>query len=158
VSGSLAAAGLHCHNSSVSAAEVRGMRRHGDMYPRVQRPSIMCYQLVAQSVETIKRINPRLKLECTRSSKPTNNRSNNKYQLPLSDPHDRIVDRARRSAQQTTVVEHRSSEVLSTQLTDDGPVYYALSVHLSRAKLITRFDDQYDTIRDASLTCARKPT
>jgi len=28
-------------------------------------------------------------------------------------------------------------------LTDDGPVYHALSVHLSRAKLITRFDDRY---------------
>jgi len=25
---------------------------------------------------------------------------------------------------------------------DDGPVYHALSVHLSRAKLITRFDDR----------------
>ena len=33
--------------------------------------------------------------------------------------------------------------VLSTQLTDDGPVYHALSVHLSRAMLITRFDDRY---------------
>ena len=29
------------------------------------------------------------------------------------------------------------------QLTDDGPVYHALSVHICRAKLITRFDDQY---------------
>jgi len=28
-------------------------------------------------------------------------------------------------------------------LTDDGPVYHALSVRLSRAKLITRFDDRY---------------
>ena len=28
-------------------------------------------------------------------------------------------------------------------LTDDGPVYHALSVHLSPAKLITRFDDRY---------------
>jgi len=28
-------------------------------------------------------------------------------------------------------------------LTDDGPVYHAPSVHLSRAKSITRFDDQY---------------
>ena len=28
-------------------------------------------------------------------------------------------------------------------MTDDGPVYHALSVHLSRAKLITRFDDRY---------------
>jgi len=28
-------------------------------------------------------------------------------------------------------------------LTDDGPVYHALSVHLSRAMLITRFDDRY---------------
>jgi len=25
----------------------------------------------------------------------------------------------------------------------DSPVYHALSVHLSRAKLITRFDDRY---------------
>ena len=41
------------------------------------------------------------------------------------------------------MVKRRSSEVLSTQLTDDGPVYHALSVHLSRDKLITRFDDQY---------------
>jgi len=41
------------------------------------------------------------------------------------------------------VVERRSSEVLSTLLTDDGPVYHALSVHLSRAKLITRFNDRY---------------
>jgi len=41
------------------------------------------------------------------------------------------------------VVERRSSEVLSTSLIDDGPVYHALSVHLSRAKLITRFDDRY---------------
>ena len=36
------------------------------------------------------------------------------------------------------MVERRSSEILSTQLTDDGPVYHALGVHLSRAKLITR--------------------
>jgi len=28
-------------------------------------------------------------------------------------------------------------------MTNDGPVYHALSVHLSRAKLITRFDDRY---------------
>jgi len=28
-------------------------------------------------------------------------------------------------------------------LTDDGPVYHALIVHLSPAKLITRFDDRY---------------
>jgi len=41
------------------------------------------------------------------------------------------------------LVDRRSSEVLSTQLTDDGPVYHALSVHLSLAKLITRFDDRY---------------
>jgi len=34
-------------------------------------------------------------------------------------------------------------EVLSTSLTDDGPVYHALSAHLSRAKLITCFDDRY---------------
>jgi len=36
------------------------------------------------------------------------------------------------------MVEHRSSEVSSTQLTDEGPVYHALSVHLSGAKLTTR--------------------
>ena len=42
-----------------------------------------------------------------------------------------------------TSVERRSSDVLSTYLTDDGPVYHALSVHLSRAKSITRFDDRY---------------
>ena len=41
------------------------------------------------------------------------------------------------------MVERRSSEVLSTYLTDDGPVYHALSVHLSGAKLISRFDDRY---------------
>ena len=28
-------------------------------------------------------------------------------------------------------------------LTDDCPVYHALSVHLSRGKLTTRFDDRY---------------
>jgi len=39
-------------------------------------------------------------------------------------------------------VERRSSEALSTQLTDDCPVYHALSVHLRRAKLITHFDDR----------------
>jgi len=33
----------------------------------------------------------------------------------------------------------RASEVLSTYLTDDGPVYYALSVHRYQAKVITRF-------------------
>jgi len=43
----------------------------------------------------------------------------------------------------SVVVERRSSEVLSTSLTDDGPVYHALSVHLSPAKLITPFDDRY---------------
>ena len=36
-------------------------------------------------------------------------------------------------------VERRSSEVLSTELNDDGPVYHALSVHLSRAKSTTRW-------------------
>ena len=41
------------------------------------------------------------------------------------------------------MVERRRSKVLSTKLTDDGPVHHALSVHLSRAKLITRFDDRY---------------
>ena len=41
------------------------------------------------------------------------------------------------------VVERRSLDVLSTLLTDDGPVYHALSVHLRRAKLITDFDDRY---------------
>ena len=39
------------------------------------------------------------------------------------------------------MIECRSSEVLS--LTDDGPDYHAVSVHHSRAKLITRFDDRY---------------
>jgi len=33
--------------------------------------------------------------------------------------------------------------VSSTQLTDDGPVYHAVSVHRRRAKSITRFDDPY---------------
>jgi len=32
----------------------------------------------------------------------------------------------------------RASEVLSTSLTNDDPVYHALSVHLSRAKLTAR--------------------
>ena len=41
------------------------------------------------------------------------------------------------------MVERRSSEVLSTLLTNGGPVYHAVSVYLSRAKLITRFDDRY---------------
>ena len=35
--------------------------------------------------------------------------------------------------------ERRSSDVLSI---DDGPVYHAPNVHLSRAKLITRFNDR----------------
>ena len=37
-------------------------------------------------------------------------------------------------------VKHQEATI---QLTDDGPVYHALSVHLSQAKLITRFDDRY---------------
>ena len=51
------------------------------------------------------------------------------------------VDRAWRSLLQTAVVERRKSEVLmcyQLSLPDDGPVYHALSVHRSRAKLITR--------------------
>jgi len=32
-------------------------------------------------------------------------------------------------------------------LTDDGPVYYALSVRLSRAKLTARFDDRYAVVK-----------
>jgi len=40
-------------------------------------------------------------------------------------------------------VNRPSSEVLSTLLTDDGSVYHALSVHLSRAKLVTCFDHRY---------------
>ena len=44
----------------------------------------------------------------------------------------RAVDRAWRSVWKTIVVERRSTEVLLTQLTDDGPVYHALSVQLSR--------------------------
>ena len=57
----------------------------------------------------------------------------------------RAVDRARRSSVIiATAVERRSSEVLSTQLIDDGPaVQHALSVHLSRAKSIIRFNDRY---------------
>ena len=39
--------------------------------------------------------------------------------------------------------ERRSSGVLSTQLTDDCPVYHAWSDQISRAKLITSFDDRY---------------
>jgi len=31
----------------------------------------------------------------------------------------------------------------ASELTDDCPVYHALSVHLSGGKLITRFDDRY---------------
>ena len=41
------------------------------------------------------------------------------------------------------MVERRSSEVLSTQLTDDVPVYHAVSVQLSPAKSTIRFDDRY---------------
>jgi len=52
----------------------------------------------------------------------------------------RAVDRTWRSLRETTMVEHRSSEVSSTQLTDDDPVYHTLSVHLSRAKLIARLE------------------
>ena len=41
-------------------------------------------------------------------------------------------------------VKHQEATI---QLTDDGPVYHALSVHLSRTKLITRFDDRYAAAR-----------
>ena len=37
--------------------------------------------------------------------------------------------------------------VLSTSLTDDGPVYHALGVHICRATLITRFDDRYAVVK-----------
>ena len=40
-------------------------------------------------------------------------------------------------------VERHSSEVLSTQLTDDRLVYHTLSVHLCRAKLMTYLDDRH---------------
>ena len=45
------------------------------------------------------------------------------------------------------MVERRSSGVLSTQLTNDGPVYHALSVRLSRSKLITGVNDRYDVAK-----------
>ena len=35
-------------------------------------------------------------------------------------------------------------------MTDDGPVYHAVSVHHSRAKLITRFDDRYAVAKFSS--------
>ena len=58
----------------------------------------------------------------------------------------------------TTAVERRSSEVLSTKLTNDSPVCHALSVHLSRAKLITRFDDQYAVAKfSKSRVCSKVP-
>jgi len=41
------------------------------------------------------------------------------------------------------VVNSRSSEVLSTELTNDSAVYHALSVHLSRAKSLTHSNDRY---------------
>ena len=44
---------------------------------------------------------------------------------------------------QCTVVDRQSLEVLSTYLTDDSPIYYALSVYLFQAKLITRLEDRY---------------
>jgi len=37
-----------------------------------------------------------------------------------------------------TLLKYAKNVAIATQLTDDGPVYHALSVHLSRAKLITR--------------------
>ena len=68
----------------------------------------------------------------------------NKYQLSPIDPRDGIVllteldnhcDKLQRSS-----VGARRYQLL---LTDDGPVYHALSVHLSRAKLVAHFDDRY---------------
>ena len=56
----------------------------------------------------------------------------------------RAVDSTWRSVRWTIVVERRTS------LTDDGPVYHALSVHLSRAKLITRVDDRYAVAKFSS--------
>ena len=66
-----------------------------------------------------------------------------KYQLSLIDPREGIVLWTELDDYCDKLVDdRRSSEVLSTQLIDDGPVYYALSVHLCRAKSITRFDDR----------------
>ena len=68
----------------------------------------------------------------------------NKYQLSLIDPHDEIVLLTELDDHCYKLVdERRSSEVLSTQLTDDGPVNHALNVHLPRAKSQTHCDDRY---------------
>ena len=45
------------------------------------------------------------------------------------------------------MVERGSSEVLPTQMTDNGPVYHAWSVQLSRAKLIARAVAKYSKSR-----------
>jgi len=41
------------------------------------------------------------------------------------------------------VDECQSSEILSTQLIDDSPVYHALSVHLCQTKSIICFRNRY---------------
>ena len=65
-------------------------------------------------------------------------------QLSLTDPRDGIVLQTELDDYcDKLVVDRLSSEVLSTQLIDAGPVYHALSVHLSRAKLITHFNNRY---------------
>jgi len=68
----------------------------------------------------------------------------NKCQLSLMDPRNGILLYTELDDYcDKLVVERRSSEVLSTWLTDNGPVYHAVSVHLSGAKLRTRFDGRY---------------
>ena len=72
-----------------------------------------------------------------------------KYQLSLMDPRDGIV-------LQTELCDHCDKlavdrrtrrQVLSTQLTDNGPVCHAVNVHLRRANSTTRFYDRYRPYR-----------
>jgi len=54
----------------------------------------------------------------------------------------------------------RASELggIVNQLTDDGSVYHAVSVHLSRANLITRFDDLCAVLKfSKSRVCSKVP-
>ena len=70
-------------------------------------------------------------------------RRSKKYQLSIIDPRDgTVLQTELHDYCDKLVDERRSSEVLSTQLIDDGAVYHVLSVHLSRAESITRFDDR----------------
>ena len=60
-----------------------------------------------------------------------------KYRLSLMDHCDKLaVDRRTRR------------QVLSTQLTDDGPVYHAVNIHPCRANSLAHFNDRYRSDRN----------